>query len=239
MSSQPPSQPQISADGKFYWDGQRWVPMPARAVPWKLIAVASLAILLVGAGSFALLHSLAAGHQAPEHLVRADPKTLVARGDDFPQGDPVEPVTGLPVSGALFGSNRVPTDAYSSYVGGQGMLSVVAIYGSVDDAKRAFAGMKFPASGHNLSFKSAPPYVDVKVGDEQRVFAWDPTPKSVSVEFYWRTSNVIAELAMSQPTSRNYPTTSAVEASLGDFALFSYSQIAPRVQTRIRLALGA
>ncbi len=27
VSGQPPSQPQISADGKFYWDGQRWVPM--------------------------------------------------------------------------------------------------------------------------------------------------------------------------------------------------------------------
>jgi len=27
MSAPPPGQPQISADGKFYWDGQRWVPM--------------------------------------------------------------------------------------------------------------------------------------------------------------------------------------------------------------------
>lgn len=31
MSSQPPGQPQISADGKFYWDGQRWVPMQQAA----------------------------------------------------------------------------------------------------------------------------------------------------------------------------------------------------------------
>jgi hypothetical protein len=31
MSTQPPSQPQISADGKFYWDGQRWVPMQQAA----------------------------------------------------------------------------------------------------------------------------------------------------------------------------------------------------------------
>jgi len=31
MSAHPPSQPQISADGKFYWDGQRWVPMQQAA----------------------------------------------------------------------------------------------------------------------------------------------------------------------------------------------------------------
>lgn len=31
MSEPPPSQPQISADGKFYWDGQRWVPMQQTA----------------------------------------------------------------------------------------------------------------------------------------------------------------------------------------------------------------
>jgi hypothetical protein len=27
VSEPPPGQPQVSADGKFYWDGQRWVPM--------------------------------------------------------------------------------------------------------------------------------------------------------------------------------------------------------------------
>jgi hypothetical protein len=27
MSNDPPPPPQVSADGKFYWDGQRWVPM--------------------------------------------------------------------------------------------------------------------------------------------------------------------------------------------------------------------
>jgi hypothetical protein len=31
VSGQPPAQPQISADGKFYWDGQRWVPMQQAA----------------------------------------------------------------------------------------------------------------------------------------------------------------------------------------------------------------
>jgi hypothetical protein len=31
LSTQPPAQPQISADGKFYWDGQRWVPMQQAA----------------------------------------------------------------------------------------------------------------------------------------------------------------------------------------------------------------
>jgi hypothetical protein len=30
MSEQPPP-PQVSPDGRFYWDGQRWVPMPAQA----------------------------------------------------------------------------------------------------------------------------------------------------------------------------------------------------------------
>ena len=27
------SQPQISPDGRFYWDGERWVPMPTQAAP--------------------------------------------------------------------------------------------------------------------------------------------------------------------------------------------------------------
>lgn len=26
MSAEPPTPPQVSPDGKFYWDGQRWVP---------------------------------------------------------------------------------------------------------------------------------------------------------------------------------------------------------------------
>jgi hypothetical protein len=133
----------------------------------------------------------------------------------------------------------VPTDAYSSYIGGQGVLSVVALYASIEDASQVLASIKLPASGHSLSFKDAPANVNFKVGDEQRVFAWDPTSSSVSVELYWRTSNVIAELEMNQPTNRNYPTTSDVEASLAPFALLTYSEIAPRVETRIRLALGA
>jgi hypothetical protein len=31
VSSEPPSPPQISPDGRFYWDGQRWVPMQTQA----------------------------------------------------------------------------------------------------------------------------------------------------------------------------------------------------------------
>jgi hypothetical protein len=29
--SDPPPPPQVSPDGKFYWDGARWVPMQAQA----------------------------------------------------------------------------------------------------------------------------------------------------------------------------------------------------------------
>jgi hypothetical protein len=82
VSTQPPAEPQISADGKFYWDGQRWVPMPVRVVPWKLEAVALLVIVLVGTISFMLIHASTSGGHGPEHLVKADPKTLVARGED-------------------------------------------------------------------------------------------------------------------------------------------------------------
>ena len=31
MSADPPPPPKVSADGKFYWDGQRWVPMQGHA----------------------------------------------------------------------------------------------------------------------------------------------------------------------------------------------------------------
>lgn len=36
MSPNPPPPPQVSPDGKFYWDGQRWVPMPAQAAAQPL-----------------------------------------------------------------------------------------------------------------------------------------------------------------------------------------------------------
>lgn len=31
MSADPPPPPRVSPDGKFYWDGQRWVPMQGQA----------------------------------------------------------------------------------------------------------------------------------------------------------------------------------------------------------------
>ena len=31
MSAEPPPPPEISSDGKFYWDGQRWLPMAGTA----------------------------------------------------------------------------------------------------------------------------------------------------------------------------------------------------------------
>ena len=40
VSSQPAAPPQLSPDGKFYWDGQRWVPMPAAAAPATPVAPA-------------------------------------------------------------------------------------------------------------------------------------------------------------------------------------------------------
>jgi hypothetical protein len=33
MGAEPPPPPQVSPDGRFYWDGQRWVPMPVPALP--------------------------------------------------------------------------------------------------------------------------------------------------------------------------------------------------------------
>lgn len=33
MSAEPPPPPQVSPDGKFYWDGQRWGPMPEPPPP--------------------------------------------------------------------------------------------------------------------------------------------------------------------------------------------------------------
>lgn len=33
MSAEPPPPPLVSPDGRFYWDGEKWVPMPAASVP--------------------------------------------------------------------------------------------------------------------------------------------------------------------------------------------------------------
>lgn len=42
-------QPQMSEDGKFYWDGQRWVPLPEAAVKkrWQDRQVASSGMVLI------------------------------------------------------------------------------------------------------------------------------------------------------------------------------------------------
>jgi len=55
MSSPPPPQgPSLSPDGKFYWDGARWQPMPeARHTqsdsnrPWIVVALVTAAVLVV------------------------------------------------------------------------------------------------------------------------------------------------------------------------------------------------
>jgi hypothetical protein len=35
MSLPPPPPPQVSPDGKFYWDGTRWVPMQQASHPFQ------------------------------------------------------------------------------------------------------------------------------------------------------------------------------------------------------------
>lgn len=64
MSESPPT-PQVSADGKFYWDGNHWVPLqntpatpvtpatPASNSDWgKVAAVAVVALIVGGIGGF-------------------------------------------------------------------------------------------------------------------------------------------------------------------------------------------
>lgn len=53
MTGEPPSQPQISADGKFYWDGTTWRPLVAQQPPAKAsnrgrnLAIGCLALIAI------------------------------------------------------------------------------------------------------------------------------------------------------------------------------------------------
>jgi hypothetical protein len=48
--SDPPQPRRVSPDGKFYWDGQEWMPMQRtspRRRPWVAIALVAFAIIFV------------------------------------------------------------------------------------------------------------------------------------------------------------------------------------------------
>ena len=48
--SRPPQPHRVSPDGKFYWDGQDWIPMQRtspRLGPWVSIGLVALAIIFV------------------------------------------------------------------------------------------------------------------------------------------------------------------------------------------------
>lgn len=248
---EPVPPPLVSPDGKFYWDGQRWLPMhQAPQQPPKpgerkasgdlreialVLGVITL-VLIIGAGTIFLLNRGPSSSPAAQAgLVRVDPKTLVVQAGDFPSTYTIGPITGEPSTGQFPpGSGKTPIDAYTSYVGVQGVTSMVALYSSVSDAQAAFTSIKVPTTRRSLESD----LYGLKVGDEQKAFSWDLGANTVEVDFYWRSGNVIAWLFMTQATNVNYPTTSAVADSLDNFAGFTFASIAPRVQTRIRLARG-
>jgi hypothetical protein len=52
----PPGSPLVSSDGRFYWDGTKWVPIPtpSRGGGRSVLSAALLAVILLVAGSWAL-----------------------------------------------------------------------------------------------------------------------------------------------------------------------------------------
>lgn len=247
--SDPPPPPVVSPDGKFYWDGQRWLPLheapqPSKPVEGKasrdlreiglVLGVITL-VLITGAGTIFLLNRGPSSSATQTGLVRADPKTLVAQGADWPSGDPVDPISGQPLTGQYpAGSGITPVDLYTTFIGGQSVESLVAIYGSVSEAQTAFTSIKLPSTRRSIDS-----YLNgLKVGDEQKAYSWNLDANTVEVEFDWRSGNVIAGLGMSQSTNVNYPTLTAVADNIDSFAGSTFAIIAPRIQTRIRLAVG-
>ncbi len=64
MSDEPPVEPRVSADGRFFWDGSAWQPMPKpqasypwTAGPWGCLGVLVIIGFLAAAGLVALLLS--------------------------------------------------------------------------------------------------------------------------------------------------------------------------------------
>ena len=177
-------------------------------------------------------------------LVKADPKTLVLQPSDYPAAwtaDPNNQPISLPLAGTGLGPNfkskTRPLDGFSVYIPFQDLLSVVALYRSTAEAETVFASFVLPATEGELSFQAATGLA-FTIGDEQKVFAWDASPRALEVDLYWRSGNVIAWLAFVVPTNKNYPTPSALAADETGADLVFFEELAPRVQTHVRLASG-
>ncbi len=96
----PPPPPTISPDGRFYWDGQQWLPMPATATPappapaasgyqatgtWtpgRIVAVTIIASILVGV---VVVLALAAAAQPENYdsLLAKDPSAVASAMDNL------------------------------------------------------------------------------------------------------------------------------------------------------------
>jgi hypothetical protein len=177
-------------------------------------------------------------------IVKADPKTLVLQPGDYPAAwtaDPNNQPISHPLAGTGLGPNfkskTRPLDGFSVYIPFQDLLSVVALYRSTAEAQTVFASFVLPATEGELSFQGATGFA-FTIGDEQNVFAWDASPLALEVDLLWRSGNVIAWLAFVVPTNKNYPTPSALAADESGSDLVFFEQLAPRVQTHIRLASG-
>jgi hypothetical protein len=172
--------------------------------------------------------------------VTADPKTLVLQPGDYPADWDSGVNYPAPTGSALTGfgtpvkSKVKPLDAYQYFIPFQNLTSAVALFRSTDEAHAVFASIALPASGRELSFVTET-RIDLTLGDEQRVFSWDPTANIHEVDIYWRSGNVIAELWTFALTTKYYPTTSALAADDGSILLL-IEPLAPRMQTHIRLA---
>jgi len=80
VQSQPPAPPQLSPDGKFWWNGQAWVPVGAaqqqqrsgRSGCWIVAGIIVAVLLTIGIISFAVSGGSGAGHNTSKTAISTD-----------------------------------------------------------------------------------------------------------------------------------------------------------------------
>jgi len=202
---------------------------------WPLALVLTALILGGSAIITALIwqHSNKPSGPVAERVVRADPKTLVLQVGDYSanwtndgSGDSPAVQPGPTVLDSY--STTISTSASSS------LTSQVVLYDSSAAAARAF-DLIYPPVGSELSFPTKGGSTPFAIGDAQKVFALGhATAPGRTIILTWRSGNVLATLLWQEFVASQAGTSDLT--SFDGAVLLFFSELAPRMQTHIRLA---
>lgn len=166
MSQQPGAEPQYSPDGKWWWNGYQWVPVPAtpprllhKQVGFRL-AVVSVLVLVAACGGLALLASHASG--SPSAAVTGfDPEApnVSSAPTDRPQATEAPTPTAASQSQQAVAYVRAVQIDSAAEGSTAGALGVECGSGQASRCRAAFVALQNSTSAfqHDLDANPAPP----------------------------------------------------------------------------------